>query len=363
MIPKLKILFAVLDWGIGHATRSKPVIEYLISKNCEVVIAGSGNSAQYLQRVFPDLEFLDLPDYKIHYSKRNNQIPILFRQLIKNYFVYLKENKLVNKFVKNSDIDIIISDNRFGVYSNKCRSYYISHQLQFRFKGFFKVFQNPVAYFHTLIINKFDAVLIPDNIDNSIAGIISKSNKTNQNNFYIGPLSRFCCDKINENIISGNDNYILFLLSGPEPQRCILENLLIKASKKFDKKIVMVRGLPSNKGYENREYLEIIDFADENELQNLILNADFVVCRSGYSTIMDLWTLKRKALLIPTPGQPEQEYLAKYLNEQYSFKYIEQSDIEHFNWNALTCSFVWEHNGKTEDFRKNIDQLILNNLN
>jgi uncharacterized protein (TIGR00661 family) len=358
MSPRPKILFAVLDWGIGHATRSKPVIEYLISKNCEVVLAVSGHSAKYLKTVFPESEFLYLPDYKIHYSKSNNQVPILFRQMIKNYAIYLKEKKIVNSYIADSNIDIIISDNRFGVYSKQCKSYYITHQLQFRISGVFKVFQKLLAYSHSLIMKNFDAVLIPDDLDNSIAGIISENKSINIDKYYLGPLSRFCfsCSGLSAN----KQKYVLFLLSGPEPQRSILEKLLLSAAKNINKKLVMVRGLPESNGLVNSDGIEIIDFAGESQLQNLIINAEFIVCRSGYSTIMDLWTLKRKAILIPTPGQPEQEYLAKYLHSKYGFEYLHQNEVMLYNWNTLNLNFKWDHNGKTDNFKNVIDKIIFN---
>ncbi|MDD4234877.1 MAG: glycosyltransferase family protein [Bacteroidales bacterium] len=355
-----KILYAILDWGIGHATRSKPVIEYLINNNCEIILAGSGRSAKYLRRVFPDLTFLDLPDYGIHYSKRGSQIPTILSQAYNIYSAFKKEHKLINNIIDTYSIDIIISDNRFGVYSKHCKSFYITHQLNFKLKGIYRAFEKTVAYVHKFVINKFDFVLIPDNDNSSIAGKISKSDKLKKKIHYLGPLSRFnYCNKDKYNI---SKDFVLFLLSGPEPQRSILEELLKKIIKRIDKEVIIVRGLPDGNNAEEGDGIRIIDFADESYLQSLIINAQLIVCRSGYSTIMDLWTLQKKALLVPTPGQPEQEYLAKYLNLEYGFEYLKQCDIDNYKWESMFSSSHWEHNGEANSFKKVINKLILNTI-
>jgi uncharacterized protein (TIGR00661 family) len=355
MLQPSNILFAILDWGLGHATRSEPIIAFLVENGHNVYLAGSGKSAKYISTRFPSLPLLQMPDYRIEYAKNGNQIIKLMIQAPRLWFVVKHEHKTIEQYVKQYNIDFVFSDNRFGAYSKHCHSIYITHQLQFFLRGGLKPFSKLVARVHRLFICNYSTVLVPDNKEDSIAGDIS-TNMNGQNTFYIGPLSRFynyTCQSSNE-----SRKFVLFLLSGTEPQRSILEQLLIEIAPKIQHKIVLVRGVVDAPKLVQQEGVEVVEFAEKEQLFSLILNAEYIVCRSGYSTIMDLWEIKRKAILVPTPGQPEQEYLSDYLKVIYGFESVKQKHLKMYNWNNIPSLMEWEHNVCSINFKEVLKQII-----
>ncbi len=172
-------------------------------------------------------------------------------------------------------------------------------------------------------LHKFDQCWIPDQRENiNLAGELSHGSIPG-NAVYIGPLSRFTDPK------KSDEGYLLFLLSGPEPQRSLLEQILAAQLKGYNGQVKIVRGLPSETGKPgNNEGIEWFNHLPANALQDMIDSAALVVCRSGYTTVMDLVRVQKKAILIPTPGQAEQEYLGAYLMQQGIFLNVNQSDFD-----------------------------------
>lgn len=310
---KKRILLSPLDWGLGHATRCIPIIHCLQNLGCKTIIASSGDQLALLLKEFPNLEFIDLPGYNVRYSvsKRFFSLKIL-QQVPKILQQIRRENLQLQKIIEDYKIDIVISDNRYGLYSGKVPSVFITHQLNVQAGSHFlnRLIQNRNYKF----INLYNECWIPDfEGKNNIAGILS-----HPKNFpaiptkFIGPLSRF-----KKNIARPYNKKYLIVLSGPEPQRTILEKKLLQIVPKLDGKILIVRGKPSAENIErNSENCEIINHLDTKNLQNAFDESEFVISRSGYTTIMELLSLQKKSILIPTPGQTEQEYLAQHLMQQ-----------------------------------------------
>ena len=121
---------------------------------------------------------------------------------------------------------------------------------------------------------------------------------------------------------------IMVLLSGPEPQRTLLEDKLMKELNSFDGKILFVKGVVDDHQVLNEEgQFTICNFMETKDLEKTINQSKLVIARSGYSTIMDLAKLRKKAFFIPTPGQYEQEYLASYLQDLKLAPYCKQEDF------------------------------------
>lgn len=314
-----------LNWGLGHATRCIPIINTLLNNNCEVIIASDGAPLMLLQKEFPLLKYYKLPSYNISYSKNALFFKLkLFIKAIGLYPILKKENALINKIIEVEDVEVLISDNRFGVFSSKIKSIYITHQLQV-LSG---IFTPITSYLHYLIYKKYDEVWVPDfkDRDKSLTGKLSE--KQLDILMFINPLSRFKKIEVEQNID------FLFLLSGPEPQRSILEGIFLEEVKKENsKKIILVRGVVENKEVVSTfKNVTTYNFVTSNVLEDLLNRTKTVVCRAGYTTIMDLAVLNKKAFLIPTPGQNEQEYLAEYLNEKGLCPFTSQKK---FKWELL----------------------------
>lgn len=322
-----KILYAVLNWGLGHASRSIPIIEFLLSKDIELVIASDGEALLLLQKEFPNLIFESLPSYNVEYAEEaKNFDKTIFFQLNKFGKAIKKENKQTEKIIKKHSITHIISDNRYGVYSENIPSTIICHQINLQHKNAFV--QKQMNKVHFSILKKFDEIWVPD-FENkkAIAKEISSLEFKNKTIFsklkYIGLLSR-----MKKNTSEINQQFITIILSGPEPQRTILEEKLLKEISSINELFVLVRGTENfEKEIEKTENLNVFSLLKTAEINELINQSKLVICRAGYSSIMDLLKLKKPAILIPTPGQTEQEFLAKHLKNKNWFYSVSQEKL------------------------------------
>jgi uncharacterized protein (TIGR00661 family) len=323
-INKPTVLIAPLDWGLGHATRCIPVIQAFLKEECNIIIAASGATQQLLQNEFPNLQFIELFGYKIQYSKSRWLLPfnIIF-QIPKIIKAIKKEHRWLKKTITQYPIDLVISDNRFGLYSNQVTSVFITHQLTI--KAPFVWIEKILRKLNYWFINHFSECWIPDNAsDFNLAGDLSHpAEMPDIPASYIGLLSRFKRDAS----ISIKYKYC-FLLSGPEPQRTILEKMILKDIDLLKEKVLLVRGKPnSNESLDLTDSIEVRNHLPQNELGQALQQSEYIVCRSGYTSLMEIISLQKKSIVIPTPGQTEQEYLAERLYQQHWCYTIEQKDF------------------------------------
>ncbi|HRQ50459.1 MAG TPA: glycosyltransferase family protein [Agriterribacter sp.] len=310
-----KILVAPLDWGLGHATRCIPIINELVSRNCVVWIAAGGNSLRLLRKQFPLLPFLHSDGYNIIYHNTKSgfrwtmvkQIPAIIASV-------KREHRWLKKAMDEYHFDVIISDNRYGLYSGKAFSVFITHQLGIK-TGMGKLADKLIQKINYRQIRKFDECWVPDfKGTENLAGDLSHPAVLPPHTSYTGALSRF--EKKEENKVYD----LLIILSGPEPRRTIWEQVLLNELKTYKGKALVVRGLPDcNDVMEVDGSTAIVNFFSSGELGAAIQQSEWVICRSGYTSVMDLVQLEHKAILIPTPGQPEQEYLAQWLHQNKIF--------------------------------------------
>ena len=320
---KPRILVVPLDWGLGHATRMFPVIRELLARSCDVWLAGEGAQEILLREEFPQLPFLHLDGYRVRYSRSATGLALsIFRQTHKIFRAIKKENAWLKKTVAANDIDAVISDNRFGLYHEMVPCIFITHQLDIK-SSLGKWSENILQKRNYRFINRFSACWVPDlpagfadaENYNGLAGELSHPEKKPTIPVkYIGPLSRF----ENFSSLSGRDeekkDHLLIILSGPEPQRSILEDQIIKEISQYTGTATVVRGLPGTTLLiPSGNMIKFYNHLPADKLNKEMSAAEYVISRSGYSTIMDLARLQKKSILIPTPGQTEQEYLAKYL--------------------------------------------------
>ncbi|PLX13991.1 MAG: glycosyltransferase [Marinilabiliales bacterium] len=318
-----KILVCPLDWGLGHASRDIPIICKLLDAGFDVIIAACGDTVNFLKLEFPELVVINLPGYKIRYSKRNFQIIKMLALIPKIISHTYKEHYLLKEIIEKYAIDIVIADNRFGLWNNRTYNIFITHQLKVKFPGFLRLLEPIYKGISGFFIRRFDECWIPDYMsENNLSGELSHSKIKLDNCYYIGPLSRFMKDAKNE---VNEDIDILFVLSGPEPQRSIFENKIIDQVNDKGLKIILVRG--TTKKINKMPKIVVLDVANTKILSDLLVRAKMVICRSGYTSIMDLYLLKKKTVLVPTPGQTEQEYLAQYLSQKNIFYSITQKEF------------------------------------
>ncbi|MDR5589300.1 glycosyltransferase [Christiangramia sp. SM2212] len=319
---KKRILVAALNWGLGHAARCIPIIRELQLNGFEPVIASDGQALELLKKEFPHLNHIELPSYNIQYSK--NGFYLKWKMIMDSPRIVMairEEKKLTKEIVKKYNIKGIISDNRLGVRCKKLKTnVFITHQLNV-LSGNTSFLS---SYLHQQYISKFDECWVPDVADKkNLSGILGHLKRKPVNVKYIGPISRL--EKRN----TPEFYDFLVLLSGPEPQRSILESILLKEFKTAEARILFVRGVFSE---------DELDFPNCNiniknnlfgkALQEAINASRYIVSRSGYTTLMDLAKLEKKAFFIPTPGQNEQEYLAERLSKLGIAPFCKQEDFD-----------------------------------
>lgn len=315
-----RVLIAPLDWGLGHATRCIPIIEALQKRNCDVFVASSGSALTLLKKEFPNLVFFSLPSYRIRYPKKGSFVFSIARQIPKIQKAIAKEHKRVQKIVADNKIDLIISDNRYGCWSAKTKSIFISHQLNIQLPGGWRLLKPIVDQFHNRMISKFDQCWIPDDPKLNLTGELSKNGVATVK--HIGILSRF------KKHVAEFKYDVAVVLSGPEPQRTMLEEIIFKQINS-QLRIIVVRGVVEGEGNWKQEgNLVIVNFLASRKLEEIINQSKLIISRSGYSTIMDLARLGKKAVFIPTPGQTEQEFLAKRLMKAGISYSIRQQDFD-----------------------------------
>jgi len=315
------VIVAPLNWGLGHATRCIPIIKYLLSKGIHVIIASDGVSLQLLVKEFPTLTSYELPSYGIRYSGQNMVLNLLLQapSIIKAYF---KERKAAKNIVNETKATAIISDNRFGFRTSETKNYYITHQLNILHSV--HLISKVASYIHRYFIKKFDQCWIPDFTgERSLAGRLSSPAHI-ENALYLGPLTRI---EYKKSILKWD---VCIMLSGPEPQRTKLENALIETAPSWgEKQILWIRGTEKdNPNFKNiTHYSTIINLADTKEIADALQSSGLLIARSGYTTVMDIARLDIKAIFIPTPGQTEQEYLARTLNHNPKYTWVAQSEV------------------------------------
>lgn len=318
-----RILVAPLNWGLGHASRCIPIIKMLGKQGAEVILAADGSPMALLEKEFPDLEILHFPGLAIHYGAVLPTQFALATQLPAFLVGIRKEHRELQQLIRRKKIDGIISDNRYGMYAKDRPSILITHQLELQTTFFKPQLRRVINGF----LSNFSAVWVPDYRGNiSLAGRLSHPKNRKENLSFLGPLSRF----IAQEHPKAYKRKFMVILSGPEPNRSRFERKILNQLNELNDSTLLVRGLldlDSSTEIETRSHIQQFNHLSTEKMQSEIMNSELIVCRSGYSSIMDLAVLKKKALLIPTKGQIEQEYLSEYHREKKWFYSVKESRL------------------------------------
>lgn len=316
-----RVLVCPLDWGLGHTSRCIPLIKALQEKENTVIVGCNAAQKNFIENEIAGLEFVDLFGYDVQYSTSAPLWLALLMQFGRLRSVIKQEQAWLEKLLAENKIDIVISDNRFGLYTDKADTIFVTHQVFIK-APFLNWYINRI---NRSYLKKFRSLWIVDhNQENdSLAGKLSHNAHFHPKVKYIGPLSRFTKKEI-----PAEKNFdVLVLLSGVEPQRTLLEEKCVSALKNSGLRVCLVRGTNSAPEINYPEIFVVKNVLQTSELEGLLLSSKKIICRSGYSSLMDLDALGLKAVLVPTPGQTEQEYLASYWKEKFGFATLEQKTI------------------------------------
>lgn len=317
MEKRKKILVCPLNWGLGHATRCEPIIRKLVAEGHEVVIAADGYPLQFLQKQFPQLRTIESKSYPIKYSKGDTLVWVFLPFLPKFFSGIAKEHRWLKDLLQKEHFDQIISDNRFGLWNKNTHCTYITHQVMIKMPRNLGWLEPLVYKLHRKVIDRYDECWIPDyEKDGGLSGDLSHKYPVPPNAKYIGMLSRF--DKLVD--VEPNTEYeTMVILSGVEPQRTIFENTMLEKYRNLQQRTLILRGLPASEvQVEKIRQVDLMSHMDDEKFASTLKGCKEIICRAGYSTVMDLEVLQvlEKAQFYPTPGQTEQEYLAVYLKDK-----------------------------------------------
>lgn len=325
------VLVCPLDWGLGHTTRCIPLIRELVSLGCTVIIGCNSTQKELLRQEFADtVSYTHLAGYNIHYGKsRWSTFAKLALQSFKILIKIKQERRWLQEFLLKQPVDAIISDNRFGLYTTGIPAVFITHQLQIK-TGLGRRVDSLARQWNYRRLERFTTCWVPDKAGwPSLSGDLSHPRALPALPVrYIGGLSRFepCSESDKKGLLKES---LLIILSGPEPQRSIFERLLLEQLKDYKEKVVLVRGLPLSAHLPTvPDNCTVLNHASAATLQSLLCHAGLVISRCGYTTVMDLLLLQKKAILVPTPGQAEQEYLAHHLLQQQWAYTLPQKDFQ-----------------------------------
>jgi UDP:flavonoid glycosyltransferase YjiC (YdhE family) len=285
-----RILFKCLDWGSGHVARSLSLLKQLVAQENELVVCCTANQQSIFEGYQIRATYLVEGGFQFRFKGDGNFTSEMRRNAWRfSRWIKFEKNQ-TDKLVEKHQISLVLSDHCYGFRSNKTPSIFITHQVSLPPKSGWIA-----QRIHRKWMNKFDTIWIMDEAETRLAGELSESTDKSK---YIGFYSRFHAQEI---IVVPNK--IVGIVSGPEPyseqffswiiDQYGTENLVLISPKKYSE-------VP-----ENVKLITDWLLADEE-----IVSAETIISRNGYSTLMDLQFLKKKAVLIPTPGQLEQEYLA-----------------------------------------------------
>ncbi len=324
-----KYLVAPLNWGLGHASRCVPLVQRFLDEGHEVILGGDGESLTLLRRQFPKLRYTCLAPLRLRYSSSRRQVWAMLKAMPGLIAWAVKDHAMLRALLREEKIDLVVSDNRFGLYADGVETVYITHQLHIFLPSPWRWLEPLAARLHARIYTHFNKVWVPDYEDlrQSLAGELSHPPKSFVHRTsslctlsYVGPLSRF--DKPEYRTMVPVTTYeTVVVLSGLEPQRTMLEKELLARYRGGGQRVLMVQGLLNRPNTRiKRGNITVVPSMTDRELVPLLLGAQRIIARAGYSTIMDMEALGliQKAELIPTPGQPEQEYLAFWTEKRTS---------------------------------------------
>ncbi|MGB5098985.1 MAG: glycosyltransferase [Methanothrix sp.] len=315
------VFVSPLNWGLGHSTRDIPIIEELLRRGHEVTVGTSGNALALLQRECPQCNFITFKDYPAPYSDSRFFLPSFIAGIPAMLQAFAAERKRLEQILAENRFDMIISDNRMCVYSSKIPSYFISHQLRYSMPGYLYPLELMTIPFNSFFHSKFEGVIVPD-IDpqgssKNLSGKLCRSNLnvTKRRVYYAGIITS------TRKMAVAEDLDFLAVVSGPEPQRTKLEEIVMKQVQMLPGEKVVLLGSPQKDSHKKVDgHTTVHSYVSTEEKAELMNRARFIITRSGYTTMMELAELDKKhGLFTPTPGQTEQEYLSRYYARQKWF--------------------------------------------
>jgi UDP:flavonoid glycosyltransferase YjiC (YdhE family) len=320
-IKRKRILLSPLNWGLGHVTRTIPIIQTFIKHENEVIICCDSDQEEIYRNYFPELWYVQHEGYPFSFKGKGNWSLDIMRNIFSLNVFLSDEKRRVEDLVEKFNPDLVVSDQRFGFRSNKIKSIIVSHQLNLPLSKL----SIAGKLLNRKMLNKFDEIWIPDNRDEPLSGNLSKG--ANSKSFFIGTCSRFHYDAIDKFLPREKTYKYLGIVSGPIPYSNMFLELLVQKFSTLEEKCAIISPINCDSNCGNIDFY----FRPNHDLfLETLLKSDTVISRSGYSTLMDINETGNNAILIPTNGQREQLYLAKHLKDNSAWKFCSEKEFADF---------------------------------
>jgi hypothetical protein len=320
------ILISPLNWGFGHAGRMIPLAAELQSRGCMVVFAADRQLLPMIGKELPGTRLVELNSPRIRYSRFLPQYLSIFLQLPVIIWSAVREHNSLRLLARQVRPSVIISDNRFGFFHRDIFSVYITHQLRIPFPSWLRFMEPLAAWLHRMIMKRYDLCLVPDFPGPvNLSGRLSHDIRHASNVHYMGPLSRFSINRQTGRGVSPGEYGCCLILSGPEPQRTMLLRKVRQALP--GRRLLVLSAEPVSEHDDSDINVTYIIRPDRVTMRNMITGSSMIIARSGYTSVMELLSLGRGAVLVPTPGQTEQEYIGSHLDGRYGFITVCQEEI------------------------------------
>ena len=329
----MKILVAPLDWGLGHATRCVPIVKEFLRQGAEVELAVVKANAGFFREVFPELRQRVAPGYNVVYPKYGFNMALwLLKNSAHLNAVMRYEKRYAEEMVERHGYDVLFSDNRFAFFSKKAYSVYMTHQRRIAFPPAVAALEGVGVRWHRARMRNFDEVWVPD-VESApgYAGALShlpslRGAENAPKVKFVGPLSRFDevvgslktsgldAGELPAGSLKAGKYRVVAVISGVEPARTQFENRLRDILRDVPGNHLMILGKPQAPRRRWTEgNIEFVTHLPTGDFASAVRNADWVISRGGYSTVMDMAYLGAKCVFVPTPGQYEQVVLARDL--------------------------------------------------
>jgi hypothetical protein len=321
----MRILICPLDWGMGHTTRMLPIASELLREGHEVVFGGSERQLALVKNDLPAAGTLIFAGFTTRYSK---VLPMYLYTLFRvPAFItaLIREHRQLKSVLSSGGFDMVISDNRMGLWNKSVKTIYITHMLRIPMPLMLRFLEPIGVWIHRQFINKYDECHIPDSEgESNLSGRLAHKVRLPNNARYTGILSKFSICKPEDIVLPQklahlhNRTYSVLILSGPEPQRGLLRKTISSGWHNRDEPLVILEGNPSDETTITvSDRIISVSHLTPAAMAAVIMESNEIFSRSGYTTIMELASLNRldiRATLIATPGQTEQEYLSRYIS-------------------------------------------------
>lgn len=286
------VLYGCLNWGSGHVARSVSLMQQLLLQGNRLIVWCTPAQRKIVESYAIEAQFVEEALFTFRFRGDGNFTKELLRNAIGFRRAVMRQRKQTELLVKQFGVSAIVSDHCYGLVHPQIPSFFVTHQVVLPGKS-----GGIAQLIHKKWINRFHAVWIMDQAENKLAGQLSASHPKA---LYIGHYSRF------SGMSAESGGGIVAIISGPEPYSEYLFREIVHFSEV--KAVPLTIIAPQSYGVVLPDTIRLV--RDWKEADAAILKADVIISRNGYSTLMDLLVLNKRAILMPTPGQIEQEYLA-----------------------------------------------------